>query len=154
MADLISKQIRDLMMSRMDGVAAFTGKVFGRTHPLDESKLPAARIWFDEESRERQPVSGVVPADPISKRTAQFSMEVIVKTSGDVDDALDGYRKTIEPALLSDRELGGLTRDIRIAGISRQADLGGDRKVAQDTYSIEADYLCRDSAPDTAIQVS
>jgi len=151
----LSQQIRAALLSRVTGLPLTGSNVAGRGFVFAETVSAGIRVFFDDENRNRQPVNGPSPSAPISLRTALFVLESVAHVTGDIDDALDAQRLEIEPAVLADRNLGGLSRDVRIAsGPARETDLTGARKVGTDTWSIEVDYICRDTSPDTAVAVA
>jgi len=151
----LSQQIRAALIARLTGLPLTGSHVAGRGHVFADGVSGAIRIFYADESRNRQPVDGPSLATPMAVRTAAFTLESVALTSGDIDDALDAQRLQIEPALMLDRKLGGIARDLRIAdGPARDTDLTGAKKSGTDTFTIEVDYLCRDASPDVSVAVA
>lgn len=146
MADHLRRQIRGAVTALLTGLPTTGSRVYAsRVHPLNESELPALRVYTDEETAT---IAGMAGAGSLLERRLAVRVEAVVMAVSGFDDTADQISKEVESALAADYSLGGLVKWMFLSRISQELSGEGDRPVALQVMTFEALYYAGANAPD------
>jgi hypothetical protein len=136
MADHIDKQIRDAATTLLTGLSTTGANVFkSRVYPLQDSELPALRVYVDGSSIEVKSIGG---ANRVVEREIELVVEFCDKVITSYDDHADASKKEVEQAIANSNTLTGKVKYAQLARIETERD-GESDKVIQITRMI---FLC------------
>jgi hypothetical protein len=152
MSDHLRKQIRDAVKSRLTGLSITGANVFGRGNPLASDQLPALRLTTVGDSfGNKSSLNDHESESRIVLRSVQFEVDAITRTSFDVEDAVDAISLQVEQAMMADRNLGGLARDVAMVGTEILDDFTGETPTVVAKLKFEIKYLCNEAAPSVPV---
>lgn len=150
MANYVHQQIREAAAaSGVLGNLTTTGaNVFqSRTHELQDTQLPALRIYTNDEDIK----VGSMGSRRIRDRTLHLVVEACAKESANLDDKLDLICKEVETAIDGNQGLGLGVKCIEIKSI--EADMQGEaeKEVGIKRMTFEVFYQTAQGAPDAIV---
>lgn len=87
----------------------------GFARPLEDSELPAAVVMRGEETT---PADMQFPRESVALRELEVEVEVVMKHTENLDDAMDDYLEAVEQSVVYDTELSALVRRVTLDGVS------------------------------------
>ena len=144
------KQIRDAAgVALVTGATAAGANVYiSRSYPLQAANLPALRVYTTDEASETD--ERTMGAAPQLLRKQLLIIEGVLKQTTDIDDAMDALAAEVE-IVLAENLLGGLIKDIVIAGTNLDVNTDGEQPVGVVTMSYEVLYMTTTTDPETTI---
>ena len=148
MANHLRRQIREAIATAVTGLSSTGARVFqSRVYPLETTDLPGLLIYTGRENLTVETIHG--PA--VLGRTLAIRVVGVVRTTADLDDALDQIVKEVEVAVAG-MSLAGLAENIALTEI-QEPELTGtsEQPTGQITMSFEVNYFTEVNAPDVAL---
>lgn len=115
-------------------IAAAIGGVTTRTRPTQDSELPARIVYTLKET------SGLANLRRALERPASVAIELRVKATGDLDDALDAQCEAVEAAMEIDPTFGRLAINSFLASTTIGLDGEGDSAQGVATLEYQVTY--------------
>lgn len=138
-------QIRNAFASKLAGLASTGARVYpNQLYALDPARLPALRIYADQESVQTDTVN----RPPVQTRRLQVVVECCAKASADLDDACDQMQLEVEQALYTGITVGSRTLYPELIG-GAYDDAIGLTPVCVKRMSFVLDYYTLANAPDS-----
>lgn len=145
MANHLHRQIREALETALTGLATTGANVFAnRLAALDESKLPALRIYADAEESARQDFG----TPHLQERTLALVVECCAKEAANLDDTLDQISKEVEVALAAGITLGGAHLDFTYLGMEFDDELA-NKPVGVKRLRFSVPFVALSNAPDS-----
>lgn len=149
MADHIDKQLRSAAATALTGLTTTGSNVFAsRVRPLQDSELPALRVYVDESDVSPFAMGG---ASRRVLRNTNLKVEFCGKATASYDDQSDAAKKEIEVAVANSGEFGGLCKFVQLMRIETQRDDSTDQVVIVTRLIFECHTLTAANAPDVAL---
>ena len=148
MANHLRRQIREAIATAVTGLSSTGARVFqSRVYPLETTDLPGLLIYTGNEIVAVTTIHGPAVLD----RTLTIRVVGVVRTTADLDDALDQIAKEVEVAVAG-MSLAGLAESIALTEI-QEPELTGtsEQPTGQITMSFEVNYFTEVNAPDVAL---
>jgi hypothetical protein len=150
MADHVRQQIRQAAASVLTGLTSTGPRVFkSRIYALDETELPALRIYTNNEDVEA--TGNTIGVGAILDRTLNLTVEAVAKANANLDDALDTMTKEVEMALAANYTLNGLVKSVDLTGIDIELSAEAEKPTGQATIKFRVNYFTDAGAPDISI---
>ena len=149
MPDLVEKQVRDAVVTALTGLATTGANVFvHRFYPVADDTLPALLVYTDEEEIEH-----VTMTRGTRRKSHQLNVrvEVVAKHSTTVEDTLALIYKEVITALEADPTLGGLVKDLRNTGNTKDAEDRAVQSAMAGIMTWQADYDTQEGTPDVSV---
>lgn len=149
MADLAEKQIRNAIVALLTGLTTTGANVFlYRFYSVPDAKLPAIKIYTDEEEIEFDSLSAP------RKKTHQLDVriEVVAKQAANVEDTVALIYQEVITALEADTTLGGLVKDLWNAANQKTINDEGDQPVIGATMQWICQYRTVEKVPDVTVK--
>ena len=155
MPDLVEKQIRDVLVTKLKGLATTGQNVFSyRFYAVPNNKLPALLIYTNEEDIEH------VTMGLGSRRKAhqlEVRIEVVAKQANDVEDKIATIYKEVITVLEADPTLndlltaGASIKDLVNTGNTKETEEDAEQPAITGIMTWRADYHTQEGAPDVSI---
>lgn len=145
----VRTQIRNAVVGLLDSLATTSDRVYvSRLHPLPADKLPALRVFVDDEQITREKIH-----DPaILARSVTIRIDCVASLASGLDDDLDQIALEVEDAISADTTLGGLLNSGLIpSGIEVDRSADGEAPIGRLTVVYEAQYDVMNNAADVAL---
>lgn len=127
MSDHIDKQIRAAAVTLLTGLTTTGARVYGsRAYPLQDSELPALRIYVDESDIRPATLGG---ASRHLERTVRLTVEFCGKATASYDDSADASKLEIETALAGSNTLSNTVKYAQLSRIETERDATGEQVV-------------------------
>ncbi|MCB0250048.1 MAG: hypothetical protein KDI07_15845 [Anaerolineae bacterium] len=125
--------------------AAITGiRVYeNRLYPVAESDLPCLLVISGGDRSDNLDMSN----DPLQQRAVRVEIRAIVKTSKDLDDALEAICSKVEQAMAS--AVFGFKAGRRYVGTEHRENALGNQPVGESRIFYEFEIMTRQSDPET-----
>jgi hypothetical protein len=147
MAAHVRTQIRQRIATLLTGLPTTGSNVFStRVYPLQDSELPALRIFTEREPS--QTITMNPPGD--QERILEVRVEAIAKTNTALDDTLDEICKEVEIALVADA-LEPLARSIDLRTTETNPEGSAEHPTGSAIMTFEVGYVTARNAPDVAL---
>jgi len=144
--------IRDAVVSLLTGLSTTGENVYpSRVFRLDRNDLPCLTIHTREDVVTHSNVIGI--GNSRSQERA-LSLKVVAHEDGDVEtaeDTIDQICLEVEQAMVADKTLGGLIKELELTRTDNQIDANGEKPVVEATLSYTLMYQVKETAPDTLI---
>lgn len=143
----VRTQIRDAVVTLVSGLTATADRIVQHRRPLPQDRLPALRVFVQEEAIERQ----TIHAPALLERTVAIRIEGVA-SGEEYQDDLDQIALEVEGAIAADSTLGGLINGgMTPSAVDTSEGNDGDRPVGTLALTYQAQYLVNSDAPDTAL---
>jgi hypothetical protein len=145
----VRTQIRNAVVALVTGLTTSSDRVYAsRVHPLPGDKLPALRVFVDEESIARETIH-----DPaMLSRLVTIRIDCVASLASGLDDELDQMALEVEDAISADSTLGGILNGGLIpSGIEVDRSADSEAPIGRLTLSYEAQYEVMNNAADVAL---
>lgn len=129
------QKIRNAVYQKLQAHPSLKTLFNTRTKATNEDKLPFGNVVAESES-----------VDDLSDqfqefRTLQLQVELYVKDSDNVADALDLLAVDVEALLATDQTLGGICSSLRYKGFDADLDSAAEQEAARMTLKYECKYV-------------
>lgn len=131
-------QIRNAVVALVTGLASTADRVYvSRLHPLPKDKVPALRVFVDDETIQR----GTIHDPSMLQRVVTIRIDCVSALSEGLDGDLDQMALEVEEAIAADSNLGGLLSSGLIpSGIELDRSGEGEKDVGILTVVFECEY--------------
>jgi len=144
----VRKMIRDNITSTLTGLSTTGSNVFQtRLFSLGENKLPAICVYTKAEASEYATMTR--PRTLI--RSLDVAVEFFVKSTANVDDAIDQIALEIEEALYTDQTRGGYAKDTQITDFEADYNSDGEQSVGVGRFTISVEYVTLENDIESAV---
>lgn len=144
MADHCHKQIRDRVKTMLTGLTTTGSRVYAnRLQPLDDSNLPALRIFVDAEEVETMLQNG-------QDRKLSMIVECCAKATTALDDVIDASSKEVEIALAGGIQISTNFVDCEYSGMQFD-DALAEKPVGVKRMRFIISYMVQANAPDVFV---
>lgn len=148
MADHMDDRVRAGAVTALTGLTTTTTHVYeGQDYPLQDSQLPALRIYTEDRSTEIASLG----VSRYRKHELDLVVEAVVKESSDPDGKVDLIRKEVEIALDSNQDLGCGVKMVEPRSFSRDRDADGEKRRQVGRMTFIVTYYTAKGSPDTAV---
>lgn len=141
----VRQQIRAAVAQVLTGLSTTSNRVFiTHVYPLEKASLPGLVIMTDkDESDFSQATSSNGQLKILSR--LQLIIKAYAKGTATVDDKLDQIELEVRQALMANRTLGGLTKNINWQSTTVQVDAGGEQPIGVAELLFLIEYRVQDN---------
>lgn len=147
----VRTQIRNAVATTLTGLSTTGNRVFvSRVYPMERASLPGLIIMtmIDENDTSQ---GAIKTGNAIIWSKLQLMVKAFAKSTANVDNSLDQIENEVRKALLVDRTLGGLAKNINWLSTTVQLDAGGEQPVGMAEILFNIDYRINENTPDIAL---
>lgn len=145
MPNHVRQQIRESVGALLTGLTTTGARVYqSRARPLQETELPALRIYTDGDDAETLSLSR--PA--VQDRTLKIRIEAVARAADNLDDTLDTICKEVETVMGNNATLSGTAKDCFYTGTEIDMQANGDRVAGVARMSFVASIQTMSNSPD------
>jgi hypothetical protein len=133
----VRQQIRDRLVTILTGLPTTGTSVYAmRKYALDDSKLPALLIYTMDESS-----TLITIGNRTMLRDLNVAVEVLVKSSDNVQNIVDNICRDVEEAVAADFTLNGLAKSCILTGTEVNIVVDGERPLSSARLSFMTKYI-------------
>lgn len=142
------KQIRDAIVTALTDLPSTGNNITtSRIIPHEGAKLPAISVYTKNELSEPMTLS----VSRRMKRVVNVVVDVAIKASNSLDDAVDAIAVSIEQAMATDTSLQNLVKSVTLTETDVQFNFEGDQRMAFMVMNYAIEYQISETDPETFI---